>query len=91
MPSMRQVSTKKIVADNRMSELLTGLRISLEAYPDLKTNINFLHLQNEIADTENKLTAARRFFNSATRELKSGATIGIAYCCSSPSPSSYWA
>lgn len=43
--------------------------MSLEAYPDLKANQNFMQLQNEIADLENKLAAVRRFFNSATREL----------------------
>jgi LemA protein len=41
----------------------------VEAYPDLKASQNFLDLQNEISDIENKIAAARRFFNSATREL----------------------
>ena len=59
----------KIAADNQLSSALAGLRVSLEAYPDLKANQNFLQLQGEIADIENKLAAARRFFNSATREL----------------------
>jgi LemA protein len=39
-----------------------------ENYPDLKANQNFLQLQNELSDIENKIAAARRFFNSATRE-----------------------
>ena len=52
-----------------MTSALAGLRVSLEAYPDLKANQNFLQLQTEIADIENKLAAVRRFFNSATREL----------------------
>ena len=43
--------------------------ITLEAYPDLKANQNFMQLQTEVADIENKLAASRRFFNSATREL----------------------
>ena len=38
-------------------------------YPDLKANQNFMQLQSEISDVENKLAAVRRFFNSATREL----------------------
>ncbi len=42
-----------------------------ENYPDLKANQNFLSLQNEIADLENKIAAARRFFNSATNEYNS--------------------
>jgi LemA protein len=59
----------KIAAEKQLSSALTGLRIQLEAYPDLKANTNFMHLQTEISDVENKLAAARRFFNSATKEL----------------------
>lgn len=59
----------KIAADNALSSALAGLKVSLEAYPDLKANQNFLQLQSELADIENKLAAVRRFFNSATREL----------------------
>lgn len=60
---------EKIVAENRLSSALDGLRVSVEAYPDLKASQNFMDLQNEIADIENKIAAARRFFNSATKEL----------------------
>lgn len=59
----------KIAADNQVSNALAGLRIQLEAYPDLKANQNFMQLQSEIADIENKLAAVRRFFNSTTKEL----------------------
>jgi LemA protein len=59
----------KIAAENQLSSALAGLKITLEAYPDLKANQNFLQLQNEIGDIENKLSAVRRFFNSATKEL----------------------
>jgi LemA protein len=59
----------KIVAENALSSALAGLKITLEAYPDLKANTNFLQLQEEIADIENKLAAVRRYFNSATKEL----------------------
>ncbi len=59
----------KIDAENRLSNALSGLRIAVEAYPDLKASSNFLDLQNEISDVENKIAAARRFFNSATKEL----------------------
>lgn len=59
----------KINAENALTSALAGLKVSLEAYPDLKANQNFMQLQNEIADLENKLVAVRRFFNSATREL----------------------
>jgi LemA protein len=59
----------KIVAENRLSTALDGLKVAVESYPDLKASQNFLDLQNEIADIENKIAAARRFFNSATKEL----------------------
>lgn len=58
----------KIKAEGELSKALAGLRVSLEAYPDLKANQNFLQLQGEVSDIENKLAATRRFFNSATRE-----------------------
>ncbi|MDD6738015.1 MAG: LemA family protein [Prevotella sp.] len=63
----------KIAAENALSTALAGLRVSLEAYPDLKANQNFLQLQGEIADVENKLAATRRFFNSTTKELNNAA------------------
>jgi LemA protein len=59
----------KIEAENKLSTALDGLKVSVEAYPDLKASQNFMELQNEIADIENKIAAARRFFNSATKEL----------------------
>jgi LemA protein len=60
---------EKIQAETRLSSALDGLKVSVEAYPDLKASQNFLDLQNEISDIENKIAAARRFFNSATKEL----------------------
>ena len=59
----------KIAVENQLSSALAGLKVTLEAYPDLKANQNFLQLQAEIGDIENKLSAVRRFFNSATKEL----------------------
>lgn len=58
----------KIAAEQELGAALQGLQIQVEAYPDLKANTNFLQLQNEISDVENKLAAARRYFNSATKE-----------------------
>jgi LemA protein len=58
----------KIRAEQQLSGALQGLRIQVEAYPDLKANQNFLQLQEELSDIENKLAAARRFFNAATTE-----------------------
>jgi LemA protein len=59
----------RIDAENQLSGALAGFRVAVEAYPDLKANKNFMHLQEEISDVENKLAASRRFFNSATKEL----------------------
>jgi LemA protein len=59
----------KIAAEQELTSALGGLQIQVEAYPDLKANQNFMQLQSEISDIENKLAAVRRFFNSATREL----------------------
>ena len=66
---------EKVAADKALSGALAGLRVSLEAYPELKANENFLQLQNELADIENKLSAARRFFNSTTRELNNACEV----------------
>ena len=62
------VSAKTIDEKNQLSSALSGLKITLEAYPDLKANQNFLQLQEEVSDVENKLAAVRRYFNSATKE-----------------------
>ncbi len=59
----------KIQAEQELGSALQGLRVQVEAYPELKANTNFLQLQNEISDVENKLAASRRYFNSATREF----------------------
>lgn len=58
----------KIVAEQQLTAALQGLKVQVEAYPDLKANQNFLQLQEELSDIENKLAAARRFFNGATTE-----------------------
>ena len=58
----------KIVAEQQLTSALQGLRVQVEAYPDLKANQNFLQLQEELSDIENKLAASRRFFNAATTE-----------------------
>ncbi|MBQ9559989.1 MAG: LemA family protein [Bacteroidaceae bacterium] len=59
----------KIQAEGQLTAALNGLKVAVEAYPDLKANQNFMQLQGEISDIENKLAAVRRFFNSATKEL----------------------
>lgn len=56
-------------AENMLSGALKSLFAVSEAYPDLKANTNFLELQRELSDTENKLQAARRFYNSVVQDL----------------------
>ena len=63
---------EKIKTETPLSAALQGLKISVEAYPDLKANQNFLQLQEELSDIENKLAAARRYFNAATTEYNTG-------------------
>lgn len=58
----------KIAAEQQLTTALQGLKVQVEAYPDLKANQNFLQLQEELSDIENKLAASRRFFNGATTE-----------------------
>lgn len=59
-------------AENMLSGALKSLFAVAEAYPDLKANQNFLALQNELSDTENKIQAARRFYNGNVRDLNTG-------------------
>ena len=59
----------KVQADNMLTGALGRLFAVAEAYPDLKANTNFLELQRELSDIENKLAAARRFFNNAVAEF----------------------
>jgi LemA protein len=52
----------------RLQQALGSLMVRLEAYPDLKANQNFLELQTELANTENRIQASLRFFNGNIRE-----------------------
>jgi LemA protein len=56
-------------AENMLSNTLKTLFAVSENYPDLKANANFLDLQRELADTENKIQASRRFYNGNVRDL----------------------
>jgi len=62
----------KVAAENQLTGALRQLFALSEAYPDLKANQNFLQLQAEIGDIENKLAAARRYFNNAVSEYNAG-------------------
>ena len=56
-------------AENMLSGTLKTLFAVAESYPELKANQNFLQLQTELSDTENKIQAARRFYNGNVRDL----------------------
>lgn len=56
-------------AENMLSGALKSLFAISEAYPELKANTNFLELQRELSDTENKIQASRRFYNTNVRDL----------------------
>ena len=56
-------------SDNMLTGALKSLFAVAESYPDLKANQNFLQLQEELVDTEDKVQASRRFYNGAVREL----------------------
>lgn len=60
-------------AENALSGTLKSLFAVAENYPDLKANTTFIELQRELSDTENKIQAARRFYNSMVLELNSAA------------------
>lgn len=59
----------KAEAENALSGTLKSLFALSESYPDLKANQNFLSLQNELTDTENKILSSRRFYNGNVRDF----------------------
>ena len=67
-----QGPAQQAAAENMLSGALRQLFALSEAYPDLKANQNFQQLQAELSDIENKLAAARRFFNNAVQEYNTG-------------------
>ncbi len=60
---------EKTQAENALSATLKSLFAVAENYPDLKASVNFLELQRELTDTEDKIQAARRFYNGNVRDL----------------------
>lgn len=66
---------EKAAAENMLSNTLKSLFAVAENYPQLKANENFLALQNELTDTENKIQAARRFYNGNVRDLNTALTV----------------
>ena len=63
-----QTPAEHAQAENMLSETLKSLFAVSENYPDLKANANFLELQRELSDTEDKIQAARRFYNTNVRD-----------------------
>ena len=64
--------SEKGAAENMLSGTLKSLFAISEAYPELKANTNFLQLQGELSDTENKIMASRRFYNGNVRDFNAG-------------------
>lgn len=64
-----QTVGEKAQAENALSQTLKSLFAISENYPDLKASANFLELQKELTDTEDKIQAARRFYNANVRDL----------------------
>ena len=62
-------AAEKAGAENMLTGALKSVFAIAEAYPDLKANTNFLELQQELSDTENKIQAARRFYNGNVMSL----------------------
>ncbi|MDP3794553.1 MAG: LemA family protein [bacterium] len=65
---VRGETQDKLRADNMLESTLKTLFAVAENYPDLKANVNFLELQRELTDTEDKIQAARRFYNGNVRD-----------------------
>jgi LemA protein len=70
-----QGAAKKAEAENMLSGALKSLFAVAEAYPQLRASENFSRLQEELADTENKIQAARRFYNGNVRDLNTALEI----------------
>ena len=62
-------TAKLASAESMLGGMLGKLQIAVEAYPDLKANQNVAQLMDELSDTENKIQASRRFYNSMTKEF----------------------
>lgn len=60
-------SPERAKVEDQLSGAVRGLMVSVEAYPDLKSNVNFLELQRELTTTEDRIAAGRRFYNANVR------------------------
>lgn len=59
---------EKVALENKMAKLMSGIRVAVESYPDLKANQNFLQLQAALNEVEEQLSAARRAYNAAVTD-----------------------
>ena len=62
---------EKAAANDKLTSALNGLTVIVENYPDLKSNQNFIQLQDELAGTENRIAVARRDYNDAVNKYNS--------------------
>ena len=62
-------SQQRAAIESELSSAVRNLIVSVEAYPELKSNVNFLELQRELTDTEDRIAAGRRFYNGNVRAL----------------------
>ena len=60
-------SAERAQVEEQLTSAVHGLMVSVEAYPDLKSNVNFLELQRELTATEDRIAAGRRFYNANVR------------------------
>ncbi len=63
-----QPTQQRSAIEAELSQAVTNLLVTVEAYPELKSNTNFLELQRELTDTEDRIAAARRYYNANVRE-----------------------
>lgn len=61
-------SQQRAAVESDLGQAVRNLIVSVEAYPDLKSNVNFLELQRELTDTEDRIAAGRRFYNANVRD-----------------------
>jgi LemA protein len=66
---MKGTTSDRIEASNQLTDTLKSLFAVAESYPDLKANENFKHLQEELVDSQDKIMAAQRFYNSNVRDF----------------------
>ena len=59
---------QRAAVESELGQAVRNLIVSVEAYPDLKSNVNFLELQRELTDTEDRIAAGRRFYNANVRD-----------------------